>query len=139
MREDEKSPKGLITISTARIGSNIQISLQDTGTGIPARVQEKIFDPFFTTKAPGKGTGQGLSLVFQTIHERHNGEIQFTSREGEGTLFRITLPISSSENVFQEPHYRASLFSSEDTHSPRHVPIQSGFRGKSSRSKGFIN
>ncbi|MBN1384343.1 MAG: PAS domain S-box protein [Elusimicrobia bacterium] len=73
----------------------IEISVSDTGEGIPKENQEKIFDAFFTTKEVGKGTGLGLSLCYEII-QKHNGTIKIESpvtRDGKGTTFTIKLPL----------------------------------------------
>ncbi len=67
----------------------IEISIADTGAGMPEEIQNKIFDPFFTTKK--KGTGLGLSTV-QSIVKNHHGSIRVESKLGEGTTFNIYLP-----------------------------------------------
>ncbi len=85
---------GTITIRTTRVGDYVTIKISDTGTGIPAPIQNRIFDPFFTTKGVGKGTGQGLSICYQTIVEQHFGKLWFESTEGSGTDFYIELPIN---------------------------------------------
>lgn len=72
--------------------TNIEILISDNGPGIPDEIKEKIFQPFFTTKPTGQGTGLGLSLSFDII-KAHGGEITVSSKEGEGTVFLITLPI----------------------------------------------
>ena len=69
---------------------SLRVSIGDTGKGIPREDLEKVFEPFFSTKR--KGTGLGLSIVHQIV-EGHGGDIQVESQEGEGTSFRITLPI----------------------------------------------
>ncbi len=84
-------PGGSLTVATAAKGSQVEISVSDTGHGIPEQAQPSIFEPFFTTKPEGKGTGLGLSTVLMVV-ERHNGKIDFTSNVGQGTTFRITLP-----------------------------------------------
>jgi len=71
------------------------VEISDTGKGIAAEHQSKIFDPFFTTKPVGKGTGLGLSVSY-TIIKKHQGEIQLTSLLGQGTTFRIILPIAGA-------------------------------------------
>jgi signal transduction histidine kinase len=82
---------GRLTVaSTSREGS-VEIAVTDTGSGIPEAIQPTIFEPFVTTKPEGKGTGLGLSTVLMVV-ERHNGRIDFTTRAGEGTTFRIRLP-----------------------------------------------
>jgi signal transduction histidine kinase len=61
----------------------------------------RIYDPFFTTKPPGKGTGLGLSLS-RTIVEDHGGTLVCESREGKGSMFRVTLPVNGSEGGTHE-------------------------------------
>ena len=63
-------------------------------------VQSKIFDPFFTTKVVGKGTGLGLGICYQIV-QKHAGDIQVFSELGEGTEFRITLPVYAA--ALKEP------------------------------------
>lgn len=87
--------KGTVTITTLVKGDFIKISISDSGKGIPKEQQEKVFEPFFTTKKVGKGTGLGLSIS-HTIIKEHQGEIQFTSIEGEGSTFNIYLPINKT-------------------------------------------
>lgn len=70
------------------------LEVQDTGTGIPAEVQERLFDPFFTTKPTG--TGLGLSIAMR-IMEKHGGALQFKSEPGSGTIFALVLPRATSE------------------------------------------
>ena len=71
------------------------ISIRDTGTGIPDKIQDKIFDPFFTTKPVGSGTGLGLSVCYQVIVQAHGGRIQCISKLGEGTELIVELPIAN--------------------------------------------
>jgi PAS domain S-box-containing protein len=84
--------KGKITIRTIREKDAVQISIQDTGCGIPPEVRPRIFEPFFTTKDVGKGTGQGLMLAHAVIVKKHEGNIWFESEVGKGTTFFIRLP-----------------------------------------------
>ncbi len=70
------------------------LDVEDTGVGIPAEAQSRIFEPFFSTKPVGKGTGLGLSVSLQLV-ESHGGALAFSSREGEGTVFRLRLPLSA--------------------------------------------
>lgn len=89
----ESDQKGQISIRTTTNASLAVISISDTGCGIPADKIQKIFDPFFTTKAVGKGTGQGLSIAYSIVTEKHKGTIEVESKVGWGTTFTIRLPI----------------------------------------------
>jgi two-component system NtrC family sensor kinase len=95
--------KGNITISTRRAQDPrapatepkpmVAISIVDTGCGIPEANLRRIFDPFFTSKDVGKGTGLGLS-VSHGIVEAHGGLIEVESKVGEGSTFRVFLPLT---------------------------------------------
>ncbi|MCL2374304.1 MAG: ATP-binding protein [Treponema sp.] len=87
------SAGGKISITTEASEGQLRINVADTGTGIPEENLSKIFEPYFTTK--DAGSGLGLTVVFKIIKE-HNGEINVISREGEGSVFFITLPIPQS-------------------------------------------
>lgn len=83
-----------VDINNRREGDSLICEIRDNGPGIPKEVQGDIFDPFFTTKEVGQGMGLGLSLVYNTIMH-HNGKIEVDSAEGEGTTFRLTLPLTA--------------------------------------------
>jgi signal transduction histidine kinase len=87
--------KGTITITTGHDNDWAEITISDTGTGIPPEALSRIFDPFFTTKAVGKGTGQGLAISHAIIVERHKGSIDVQSQVGTGTTFVIRLPLTN--------------------------------------------
>ncbi|WP_229365732.1 sensor histidine kinase [Fibrisoma montanum] len=70
----------------------VEIRIADNGTGIAESVKAKIFQPFFTTKPTGEGTGLGLSLSYDIITQGHQGSLQVSSEEGQGTEFMIQLP-----------------------------------------------
>jgi len=84
--------KGRITIHTRQLVGRAEIRITDTGTGIPEEIRNRIFDPFFTTKEVGKGTGQGLSIVWSAVVDKHKGCIEVESEEGKGTTFILQLP-----------------------------------------------
>jgi two-component system, NtrC family, sensor kinase len=89
---DGSQGKGKIVVSTVRAGEWAEISIADTGAGIPEAARSRIFEPFFTTKPVGKGTGQGLALAHTAIVRRHGGKIWFDSELGKGTTFYIRIP-----------------------------------------------
>lgn len=92
-RNRDSSEKGKITISTRQRPEYVEVSIEDTGNGIPDNIREKVFDPFFTTKNIGKGTGQGLAISHDVVKNKHNGTLTFTSEIGKGTIFTLQLPV----------------------------------------------
>jgi len=100
---------GKLIITTKETEGEVLISIADTGTGISEEDLNKIFEPYFTTK--NNGTGLGLTVVFKVIKE-HLGEINVTSREGEGSVFTISLPIPHTERrllAYNEPETVVSV------------------------------
>jgi PAS domain S-box-containing protein len=92
--------EGKITISANQENGWVNVSVTDTGVGIPDRIKPRVFDPFFTTKKVGEGTGLGLSLCYGIV-KKYGGKIGFTSiaqedhpDEKSGTTFTVSLPIS---------------------------------------------
>jgi signal transduction histidine kinase len=85
--------KGKITVATRVLNDVVEISVGDTGNGIPVEVRSRIFDPFFTTKEVGRGTGQGLAIARNVIVDKHGGKLHFETEVGKGTTFFIRLPI----------------------------------------------
>ncbi|NBB96197.1 MAG: response regulator [Planctomycetes bacterium] len=79
-------------------GDGIELTIADTGEGIDETTRPKIFEPFFTTKGSGAGTGLGLAAVYGCVRS-HHGRIDVESRPGEGTAFRLTLPLSDRQIV----------------------------------------
>jgi two-component system NtrC family sensor kinase len=77
-------------------GPMVEISITDSGCGIPEQDRQRIFDPFFTSKGVGQGTGLGLS-VSHGIVRAHGGTIEVDSEVGEGSTFRIYLPIETQD------------------------------------------
>jgi signal transduction histidine kinase len=104
--------KGRITVTAARsvieqdpamIGvqpptPTVVVDVLDTGPGVPLEATDKIFDPFFTTKP--QGTGLGLAIV-RKIVDAHDGRIDVNSGPGDGTRFRVTLPVTSTSVWFK--------------------------------------
>jgi two-component system, NtrC family, sensor kinase len=91
-----RASRGAITVSSGHDDHDVWISIQDTGCGMSEETRSKIFDPFFTTKPIGKGTGLGLSLSYGIV-QKHHGSIDVTSVPGEGTCFRVKLPIHQDD------------------------------------------
>ncbi len=93
----DASPKGSkiqVIIVPADDPHYLAVKVIDFGSGIPRHILSSIFDPFFTTKGKGKGTGLGLS-VSQGIVGKHGGRIRVSSREGAGSSFTVTLPVTT--------------------------------------------
>ncbi|MBE9007179.1 GAF domain-containing protein [Fortiea sp. LEGE XX443] len=96
-----KTHQNQITIRTA-VGDmkenppSVVIYIKDNGLGIPESFKKRVFDPFFTTKPVGKGTGLGLSISYQIVVEKHGGIFKCDSQPGQGTEFRIEIPIRQS-------------------------------------------
>jgi len=99
---------GEISVSTQLNGDWAEIHISDTGGGIPEDIRSRIFDPFFTTKEVGRGTGQGLSIVHSIVVKKHNGTITFDTITGEGTTFKIRLPINQSLSEKENSNEKAN-------------------------------
>src|SRR5512135_2696753 len=83
---------GRIEIRTRAAGDEVIVEVADDGRGIPAELLPRIFDPFFTTKAVGEGTGLGLSISHGIVSD-HGGRIEVESTPGQGSRFRVILPL----------------------------------------------
>jgi len=84
---------GRLAVQVAREGEEVVVSIADQGVGIPAEVCDKIFNLYFTTKQ--KGSGIGLAMTFRIV-QLHNATIDFNSRPGEGTTFRLRFPAAEA-------------------------------------------
>jgi PAS domain S-box-containing protein len=88
---------GRLTIRTrSTAGGQVELSVQDTGTGMTPEIAAKAIEPFFTTKPVGKGTGLGLSMAYSTA-KAHGGSLEIRSRPGAGTTVLLTLPALAAE------------------------------------------
>ncbi|TVR51803.1 MAG: PAS domain-containing protein [Puniceicoccaceae bacterium] len=96
IKAEEWKEKGAITITTRHLAEagEVEITIADTGMGIPESIRDRILEPFFTTKDVGQGTGQGLSIAYHIICEKHRGRLSFDTEVGQGTAFHIHLPLS---------------------------------------------
>jgi signal transduction histidine kinase len=83
---------GWLSVSTAARDGEVVVEVSDTGVGIPSEQLARIYDPFFTTKPEGRGTGLGLSVTYGIVQE-HRGTLSCESDVGEGTKFRLVLPL----------------------------------------------
>lgn len=83
---------GRITLRSGHQDDWVWLEVEDNGVGIAPHILNRIYEPFFTTKPIGKGTGLGLSLSYNIV-QKHHGRIDVSSEPGQGTLFRIWLPI----------------------------------------------
>jgi two-component system NtrC family sensor kinase len=85
--------EGRVGVRTRLDGSEVCISISDTGRGIAADDKQKIFTEGFTTKPVGVGTGLGLAISREIVVEKHGGRIDFESEPGAGTTFHIHIPL----------------------------------------------
>lgn len=88
---------GQLDVSINQVQGDVVIALKDNGPGIPAELQQQIFDPFYTTRT--QGTGLGLAVV-KAVAAAHGGDVQLESSAGQGSTFKVILPVESS-NVVQ--------------------------------------
>ena len=91
---DAGAGRGVIRVATRAAGEWVEITVSDTGAGIPEAIRDRIFDPFFTTKEVGRGTGQGLAIARAIVVDKHGGTLDFETEVGRGTTFRIRLPVA---------------------------------------------
>ena len=87
-------PKGgPLNVIADRVGETARIIVEDQGTGIPPEVRDKIYNLYFTTKKSGSGIG--LAMTYRVM-QLHNGALDFDSEPGQGTTFRMLLPVSDA-------------------------------------------
>jgi signal transduction histidine kinase len=83
---------GRIDVATRAVDGTAMLEVSDTGCGIGEADRKRIFDPFFSTKEPGRGTGLGLFISAEIVRD-HRGRIELDSAEGQGSTFRVVLPL----------------------------------------------
>jgi two-component system NtrC family sensor kinase len=91
--------RGKLIIRTRKIDQDVQIEIQDNGSGIPLDARDRVFDPFFTTKQVGEGTGQGLTICHEIVVQKHHGTIWFDTEVDKGTTFFVRIPIQFDSNT----------------------------------------
>jgi PAS domain S-box-containing protein len=93
---------GTLTIATRDTpGRDVQVTVSDTGVGMPETIRQRIFEPFYSTKGEA-GSGLGLSMAYSIVR-RHGGEIHVDSEPGAGTTFALTFPISLEPAASETP------------------------------------
>jgi len=96
LKEVVMDAENLIHHPALKAGRYLELSIRDTGQGIPQENLGRIFEPYFTTKGRGAGTGLGLAVVHGIVKD-HGGEISVYSEVGKGTIFRIYLPLMEKQ------------------------------------------
>ncbi len=103
-------------------GARALLTVRDTGCGMTAEVRSRIFEPFFTTKELGRGTGLGLSMVYGII-EQHCGQLEVESSPGNGSCFRITLPIAHGKRP-EPPQELPAIHDSDEERSGKILVVE---------------
>ncbi len=98
LKEVHFSAEDLVHEPDVEAGTFVQLSISDSGPGIPPDIKKKIFDPYFTTKETGKGTGMGLAIVHGIV-KSYGGILTLYSELGEGTAFHVFLPVIEKESL----------------------------------------
>jgi CheY-like chemotaxis protein len=111
-------------------GEYVQLSISDTGSGMPSNVRDRVFEPFFTTKEKGRGTGLGLAMVYGFV-KQSGGHVTIYSEVGHGTTFNLYFPRAdgvtarSSERARTgaDPHAREMVLVVEDDERVRKLTV----------------
>lgn len=109
-------------------GSDVVVSIADTGTGMSEETRRRLFEPFFTTKPRGRGTGMGLATAYDTVND-HGGRIEVDSVLGRGSVFRVFLPCAKDSQpdeigataAMESPSRRATILLADDEPSVRNT------------------
>ena len=94
-KQQDENFKPMVSVTTKKSKTQLEISITDNGNGIPKHILDKIYQPFFTTKPAGQGTGLGLSMSYDII-KAHDGELKVTTKESKGTTFSIVLTTATT-------------------------------------------
>ena len=92
-RNVDEDGKGLIKVTTSLVEDAIEIRVADNGPGIPPDLVDRVFEPFFTTKDVGEGSGQGLSIAWSVVVDKHDGQL-WVENGDPGAVFVIRLPLT---------------------------------------------
>jgi C4-dicarboxylate-specific signal transduction histidine kinase len=111
--EESEHPQLEITTGIERAEEQecLFIRFKDNGCGIPPEMMDRLFEPFFTTKDGGKGVGLGLSICWGIVRSQ-GGTIDVDSTPGEGSVFKIQLPLQSSADLYDTQEYMAAVTTS---------------------------
>ena len=90
--------KGVIEIDTFTKGGYVCCDIRDDGCGMAEEVMNRVFEPFFTTKPAGQGTGLGLGIAYDIVVNKHRGMLEVSSTPGEGSRFRLRIPIGQEDS-----------------------------------------
>jgi signal transduction histidine kinase len=96
-------PGGTVTARTRPDPAGVVVEVQDDGSGIAPEHRPRLFEPFFTTKPVGQGTGLGLSVSFGIVRD-HGGTIEVESEVGQGSTFRVRLPLQPPRRLTEGKH-----------------------------------
>jgi PAS domain S-box-containing protein len=113
-------------------GEYVQLSISDTGTGMPPEIRDRVFEPFFTTKEKGRGTGLGLAMVYGFV-KQSGGHVTIYSEVGHGTTINLYLPRADAASVTSasdpnkggvDPHARETVLVVEDDERVRKLTVR---------------
>ncbi len=118
--------------SELKPGEYVQLSISDTGTGMPPEIRDRVFEPFFTTKEKGRGTGLGLAMVYGFV-KQSGGHVTIYSEVGHGTTINLYLPRADAASVASapetnkggvDPHARETILVVEDDERVRKLTVR---------------